>query len=173
MGDPKKCRRRWEGPRHPWKKENLDKELSLVGKYGLRNKKELWIANSLLRTYREQASSILGLEESQRIKKERELINKLFKMGLLEEDAILDAVLGLSVEDILERRLQTVLVKLNLAKTPYQARQMIVHGHVYVGNRRVSVPGYLVSREEEPMIRCEITVPVEIQTKRGHKPCQR
>ena len=166
MGDPKKCRRRWEGPRHPWKKDNLEKELSLVGKYGLRNKKELWVANSLLRTYREQASSILGLEESERIRKERELINKLSKMGLLNEDAVLDDVLGLSIEDILERRLQTMLVNLNLAKTPYQARQLIVHGHVYIGNRHVSAPGYLVSREEESMIRCEAIVSLETQTKK-------
>lgn len=165
MGDPKKCRRRWEGPRNPWKKESLEKELSLVGKYGLRNKKELWVANSLLRTYREQASSIFGLEESERIKKERELINKLSKMGLLNEDAVLDDVLGLGIEDILERRLQTMLVKLNFAKTPYQARQLIVHGHVYIGNRHVSTPGYLVSREEESMIRCEAIVPLEMQTK--------
>ncbi|MEM4644469.1 MAG: 30S ribosomal protein S4, partial [Candidatus Methanomethylicaceae archaeon] len=126
MGDPKKSRRRWEGPRHPWKKENLEKELALVGKYGLRNKKELWVANSLLRTYRDQATSILGLEESERVKKERELIKKLSHLGLLEENAILDDVLGLSIEDILERRLQTMLVKLNFAKTPYQARQLIV-----------------------------------------------
>ncbi|MCQ5362907.1 MAG: 30S ribosomal protein S4 [Candidatus Methanomethylicia archaeon] len=166
MGDPKKSRRRWEGPRHPWKKENLEKELALVGKYGLRNKKELWVANSLLRTYREQATSILGLEESERIKKERELIKKLSRLGLLDENAVLDDVLGLSIEDILERRLQTMLVKLNLAKTPYQARQLIVHGHVYIGDRRVSAPGYLVTKEEESMIKCEAVVPVEAQVKK-------
>ncbi len=166
MGDPKKSRRRWEGPRHPWKKENLEKELALVGRYGLRNKKELWVANSLLRTYRKQATSILGLEESERIKKERELIKKLSRLGLLDENAVLDDVLGLSIEDILERRLQTMLVKLNLAKTPYQARQLIVHGHVYIGDRRVSAPGYLVTKEEESMIKCEAVVPVETQVRK-------
>ncbi|MEM4644073.1 MAG: 30S ribosomal protein S4, partial [Candidatus Methanomethylicaceae archaeon] len=83
-----------------------------------------------------------------------------------EENAILDDVLGLSIEDILERRLQTMLVKLNFAKTPYQARQLIVHGHVFIGNRRVSAPGYLVTKEEEPMIRCEAVVPVETQVKK-------
>ncbi|MGC8936866.1 MAG: 30S ribosomal protein S4 [Candidatus Methanomethylicaceae archaeon] len=166
MGDPKKSRRRWEGPRHPWKKENLEKELALVGKYGLRNKKELWVANSLLRDYRNQATYILGLEESERVKKERELIKKLSNLGLLNEDAVLDDVLGLSIEDILERRLQTLLMKLNLAKTPYQARQLIVHGHVYIGNRRVSAPGYLVNREEESMIRCEAIVPLETQVQK-------
>jgi len=166
MGDPKKSRKRWEGPRHPWKKENLEKELVLIGRYGLRNKKELWVANSLLRSFRDQATSMLGLEESERVKKERELIRKLSRLGLLDEDSILDDVLGLSVEDILERRLQTILVKLNLAKTPYQARQLIVHGHVYVGNRRISTPGYIVKREEESMIRCEASVPLETQVEK-------
>jgi small subunit ribosomal protein S4 len=84
----------------------------------------------------------------------------------LDENAVLDDVLGLSIEDILERRLQTMLVKLNLAKTPYQARQLIVHGHVYIGDRRVSAPGYLVTKEEESMIKCEAVVPVEAQVKK-------
>lgn len=156
MGDPKKSRRRWQGPRHPWKKENLEKELSLVGKFGLRNKRELWLSNAILKSYRKQAGSILALEEEERAVKERDLIKKLSSLGLLDEGAVLDSVLGLNVEDILERRLQTILLKLNKARTPYQARQMIVHGHVRIGGRRVSSPGYLVSREEEPKISCSL-----------------
>jgi small subunit ribosomal protein S4 len=88
--------------------------------------------------------------------KEKDLINKLSGLGLLEEGAVLDSVLGLSVEDILERRLQTVLLKLNKARTPYQARQLIVHGHVKIGDRRMSSPGYLVSRNEESNINCTL-----------------
>ncbi len=156
MGDPKKSRRRWQGPRHPWKKENLTKELSLIGKFGLRNKRELWYSNAILKSYRKQAGSILALDEEERAVKEKDLINKLSGLGLLEEGAVLDSVLGLSVEDILERRLQTVLLKLNKARTPYQARQMIVHGHVRIGNRRISSPSYIVSRSEEPNINCSL-----------------
>jgi small subunit ribosomal protein S4 len=156
MGDPKKSRKRWQGPRHPWKKDNLIKELSLVGKFGLRNKRELWCSNSVLKSYRKQAGAILALEESARVVKEKDLINKLSKLGLLEEGAVLDSILGLSVEDILERRLQTILIKNNKATTPYQSRQMIVHGHVRIGNRRVSSPGYLVSRTEESQISCAL-----------------
>jgi small subunit ribosomal protein S4 len=156
MGDPKKSRKRWQGPRHPWKKDNLIKELSLVGKFGLRNKRELWCSNSVLKSYRKQAGTILALEESERVVKEKDLINKLSKLGLLNEGAVLDSILGLNVEDILERRLQTILLKNNKATTPYQARQMIVHGHVRIGNRRVSSPGYLVSRAEESQISCTL-----------------
>jgi len=156
MGDPKKSRRRWQGPRHPWKKDNLTKELSLVGKFGLRNKRELWYSNSVLKSYRKQAGEILALEAGVRALREKDLIGKLAKLGLLNEDAVLDSVLGLNVEDILERRLQTILLKNNKATTPYQARQLIVHGHVRIGGRRISSPGYLVSRDEEPNISCAL-----------------
>jgi small subunit ribosomal protein S4 len=159
MGDPKKSRRRWQGPRHPWKKDNLDRELSLLGKYGLRNKRELWYANSIIKSYRNQASAILALEESERAVKENALIKKLSKLGLLNEGAVLDNILDLSVDEILERRLQTILLKLNMAKTLYQARQLIVHGHISIGDRRVSAPGYLVSRDEESNIKCGIKIP--------------
>jgi small subunit ribosomal protein S4 len=36
-----------------------------------------------------------------------------------------------------------------LAKTINQARQLVSHGHIAIGERIVSVPGYLVTREEE------------------------
>jgi small subunit ribosomal protein S4 len=163
MGDPKKSRKRWQGPRHPWKKENLNKELSLLGKFGLRNKRELWRANSVLKSYRNQASAILALEESERAVKEKDLIKKLSKLGLLNEDAVLDTVLGLSVDEILERRLQTILLKLNMAKTPYQARQLIVHGHISISDRRTSAPGYLVSRDQESQIKCAIAISMEAE----------
>jgi len=167
MGDPKKSRRRWQGPRHPWKKDNLTKELSLVGKYGLRNKRELWYSNSVLKSFRKQAGDILALTEADRVSKERELIKKLAKLGLLNEDAVLDSVLGLSVEDILERRLQTVLIKVNKARTPYQARQLIAHGHVRIGNRRISSPGYLVSRDEEQNISCALNLTAVAEPETG------
>lgn len=158
MGDPKKSRRLWQGPRHPWKKENLEKELALLGKFGLRNKRELWLATSVLKSYRAQASSILGLGDEERIMREKDLIKKLSNLGLFGEESVLDNVLGLSVDDILERRLQTVVLKLGLAHTPHQSRQLIVHGHVKIGNRRVTTPGYMVSRNEEPQITCNLAL---------------
>jgi small subunit ribosomal protein S4 len=163
MGDPKKSRRRWQGPRHPWKKDNLTRELNLLGKYGLRNKKELWSANSIIKSYRNQASAILALGPDDRAIKEKNLVKKLSKLGLLNEDAVLDNVLDLGVDEILERRLQTILLKLNMAKTLYQARQLIVHGHVSINDRGVSAPGYIVNRDEESQIKCAIAVPTELE----------
>jgi small subunit ribosomal protein S4 len=83
---------------------------------------------------------------------ENELLTKLKKIGVLQETAALDNVLDLSIEDILERRLQTLVFRKSLAKTAYQARQLITHGHVLIGNRRVTIPSYIVSREEEAQV---------------------
>ncbi|MDD1776337.1 MAG: 30S ribosomal protein S4, partial [Candidatus Methanomethylicus sp.] len=112
----------------------------------------------ILKSYRNQASAILALEEKVRVEKERDLIKKLARQGLLNEEAVLDNILGLNVDDILERRLQTIILKLRLAATTYQARQLITHGHISIGERRVTSPGYLVSRDEEQGIRCAITM---------------
>ncbi len=156
MGDPKKPRKKWQGPRHPWRREILAQELQLLGQYGLRNKRELWIAKTVLRRIRRLARSLLGLPPEERKLREQQLISRLYKMGLLPEGSSLDDVLGLKVEDILERRLQTVVYRKGLAKTIYQARQFIVHGHVYIKGRRVTSPGYLVPRDEEDLIEVPI-----------------
>ncbi|MEB3774668.1 MAG: 30S ribosomal protein S4 [Desulfurococcales archaeon] len=152
MGDPKKPRKKWEGPKHPWIKERLQREIELVGRYGLKNKREVWKAETLARRLRHQARSLLALPEEVRAKAARSLLDRLYKMGLVEKNASLDDVLGLTASNILERRLQTVVYKKGLARTIYQARQLIVHGHIAIGGRRVTSPGYLVSRDEETLI---------------------
>jgi len=153
MGDPKKCRRKWEGPRHPWRKDVLLQELQLVGRYGLRNKRELWIAKTILRKIRAHARKLLSLPSEVRAEQERILIKRLYAMGILPSpDAVLDDVLSLTVEDVLKRRLQTVVYAKGMAKSIYHARQLIVHGHIAINGRRVTSPGHLVTREEEEQI---------------------
>ena len=88
----------------------------------------------------------------EREKMENEILTKLKRIGILQETAALDNVLDLTIEDLLERRLQTIIFRKSLAKTSYQARQLITHGHIIIGNRRVTVPSYIVSREEEAQI---------------------
>lgn len=150
MGDPKKPRKKWEGPAHPWRKDVLMQELELVGKYGLRNKRELWIARTLLRRWRAKARRLLVLPPEQRDLQAKPLTQKLYQLGLLPSlDATLSDVLRLTVENVLERRLQTVVYRKGLAQSIYHARQLIVHGHISIGGRRVRSPGYLVSRDEE------------------------
>jgi len=152
VGDPKKPRKKWQGPKHPWIKERLLKEIELVGRYGLKNKKELWRAETMARKLRHRARALLALPEDERREAMRALLDRLYALGLVEKDATLDDILGLTAANILERRLQTIVYKKGLAQTMHQARQLIVHGHIAIAGRRVTSPGYLVKREEEDLV---------------------
>ncbi len=163
MGDPRKPRKKWMSPGHPWRRERLEAELKLLGTYGLRNKREIWIAQTIVRKFRHQARSLLAAPKEIREEAEKALLKRLYKLGLLPENATLDDVLRLTVEDLLERRLQTIVYKRGLARTVYQARQLIVHGHVAIGGRRVTSPGYIVSRDEEDLIDYAPTSPLKLR----------
>jgi small subunit ribosomal protein S4 len=152
MGDPKKQRKKFDTPRFRWRKDILQEELKLLGQYGLRNKHELWRHKTLLSKTRGIARSLIGRDAEERTKMENEQLVRLKKLGILPETAVLDNVLDLSIEDIMERRLQTIVFRKGLARTIFQARQLITHGHVTIGNRRVTIPGYIVAKEEEPTI---------------------
>ena len=159
MGDPKRPRKKYKTPRHPWRADVLQAELELMGLYGLRNKRELWRAKTMVSNFRRIARSLLSQPPEVRKVREAELLGKLYRLGLLDKDAELDHVLDLRVEDLLERRLQTLVWRKGLAKSPYQARQLIVHGHIAIGGRKVYSPGYLVRREEEELISYAPTSP--------------
>jgi small subunit ribosomal protein S4 len=53
------------------------------------------------------------------------------------------------VRDLLERRLQTMVYKRGLSHSIKQARQFVVHGHIYVGGQKMNVPSFLVPLEAE------------------------
>jgi len=152
MGDPKKQRKKFDTPRFPWRKDILQEELKLQGQYGLRNKHELWRHKTTLSKARAIARSLISQPEAVRTKMENELLAQLKKKGILQETAVLDNVLDLTIDDILERRLQTIVFRKGLARTIFQARQLITHGHVTIDNRRVTIPGYIVRKTEEPTV---------------------
>jgi small subunit ribosomal protein S4 len=149
MGDPRRQRRKYETPRFPWRTDILQSELKLLGQYGLRNKHELWRHKTTLSRFRELARSLLGMPTEQREKIEKQLLNRLTRLGILPDTAVLDDVLDLALEDLLERRLQTMVFGKGLAKSIYQARQLITHGHIAIAGKRVPSPSYIVLREEE------------------------
>ncbi len=153
MGDPKRQRKSYETPRHPWHKDQLEVELHLIGEYGLRNKHELWRYKTMLSEIRGIARSLLGTSEEERKRIEHEYLSKLGRTGVLSESATIDEVLDLEIRDLLERRLQTVVFRRGLAKTLHQARQLVSHGHISVAGKVISVPGYLVKRDEEQKLR--------------------
>lgn len=160
MGDPKKQRKKYETPRFPWQTDVLQAELQLLGQYGLRNKKELWRHKTMLSKFRGIARSLLGMPAYERRKMERQLLDRLHRLGILPEKAVLDDVLDLTLEGVLERRLQTLVFRRGLAKSVYQARQLITHGHIAVEGKRVSSPSYLVLREEEAKLAYAPTSPL-------------
>jgi small subunit ribosomal protein S4 len=153
MGDPRKLRKKLEGPRHPFNKTRIEEEMLYMGRFGLRNKKEIWKAQTILRKYRSRARASLALAEQQREKERQLLLKKLYKMGIMaNEEGLTDDVLSLTVDMLLKRRLQSVVHELGLANTPWQSRQMITHGHIAINGKKVNTPSYHVKRGEEEFI---------------------
>lgn len=152
MGDPRKIRRKYDKPSHPWQKDRIDSENVLMKKYGLANKREIWKALSFLRNVRRQARGLLASHDEASMRQTNDLIKMLQKYGILKEESTLEDVLTLSLEDILDRRLQSLVLRKGLAKSPKQARQFIVHKHIIVNGAKVSIPSYLVPKEIENSI---------------------
>jgi len=153
VGDPRRNRKKYETPRHPWRKDQIEVELKLIGEYGLRNKRELWRYKTMLSHVRSIARSLLARSESERVKAEKEYLQKLSRIGVLPEETSIDSVLDLDIRGLLERRLQTIVFRAGLSKSIHQARQLISHGHIVIGNRVVAIPSYLVQRTEESAIK--------------------
>ena len=152
MGDPKTSRRVWKKPKRPLNYDLIMDELKTLGTFGLKTKRELWKTQTELSRVRLQARSLLALRQDERERKEPILMQSLSKIGLVSEDSTLDDVLNLQVTDLLSRRLQTIAQRKLYFKTPYQARQAIVHGHIMIGDSVITIPSYIVKTEEEAKI---------------------
>jgi small subunit ribosomal protein S4 len=145
----------YETPNHPFQGERIAQEADLLGRYGLKNKKELWKAQSQLRDFRREARRLLGEAQGDIDLAEQEgaeFVGRLRRLGILGEEDDISAVLSLDVTDLLERRLQTVAYRKGLANTPKQARQFITHGHVTVEGARVTIPSKKVEVSEEDTV---------------------
>ena len=153
MGDTKNFRRVWKKPKRPFNFDLKMEELKILGTFGLKTKRELWKARTELSRVRNQARSLLALRQEIREEKEPILMNSLSRVGYVESDATLDDVLNLEINDLLARRLQTIVQKKFYFKTPYQARQAVSHGHVLIGDKVVNIPSYLVNVDEEEKVK--------------------
>ena len=157
MGYPGKNHKTYQTPKRPFEKTRIEEETRLVIEFGLRNKREVWKAQAYLRRYRKAARELLGLmsagtDQARFDAKKAELIGHMQRFGLLGPESDIDDVLVLKTPQQLERRLQTVVYRQGLARSPKQARQFITHGHIAIGGRRVTIPGYRVARAEETQI---------------------
>merc|ERR1712189_5328 len=149
-------------PRRPFEKSRLDQELKLIGEYGLRNKREVWRVKLSLAKIRKRARDLLTLPEKdgRRLFEGNALLRRLVRIGVLDEGRMnLDYVLGLKVEDFLERRLQTQVFKLGLAKSIHHARVLIRQRHIRVRKQLVNVPSFIVRLDSQKHIDFSSTSP--------------
>jgi len=157
-------------PRRPFEKERLDAELGLIGTYGLKNKREVWRARLVLTKARKVARELLTLDEKdeRRLFEGAALIRRLHRLGVLDESKTqLDYVLQLKTEDFLERRLQTRVWRMGMAKTPHHARVLIRQRHIRVRNQLVNIPSFLVRVDSQKHIDYALTSPLG-----GGRPCR-
>lgn len=152
MGDPRRLRKHYSGPRHPWQAERLAEEKKIKWDFGLKTKSELWKFESKLKNITNQAKKLIALRTTQSGIEKEQLLKRLSRLGILKAGSTLGDVLSLTVHDVLNRRLQTVVHKKNLARTPKQARQYITHGHIMVAGKLVTTPSYVVPLDEEEQI---------------------
>ena len=153
MGDPKFPSKHYNTPSHPWQKVRIEEERTLIHQYGLKNKKEIWKANTKIRSMRRQARKLTATSGDEQAQKEKGLLlSKLNRLGLLEQDSGLEDVLRMTPENILDRRLQTQVYLQGLASTAKQSRQLIIHGHISVDGAVTRVPGMIVTKLQEKNI---------------------
>ena len=159
MGDPKKKHKTYSPPKRPWDTDRLMEEIKTLGAYGLRNKRELWKARTELSTIRGRARDLLSLDSVEREIRERELIARLANRGLVMENGRLEDALTLTVEALLERRLQTYIFRRGMAQSLHQARQLIAHGHIEINGRKVKAPSYQVRIDDEESLNYSASSP--------------
>jgi len=152
MGHPRKARKKYDTPPHPWNAERIKSENKLMVKYGLKNKKEIWKADTLVRKYSREARYLLGFSQDQVEEEKNELIGHLSRQGFLAENSQLEDILNLTVENVLRRRLQTVVHQKGFARTAKEARMFVVHGHIAMNDKKIDSPSYVVKRGEEDLI---------------------
>lgn len=153
MGDPKRQRKKYSTPSHPWQATRIKEENLLLKEYGLKNKKELWKMESVLRKFKSQAKSLIATKSSQAEIEKGQLMDRLLKLNLIKGKTKIENIMALELKDILNRRLQTLVYNKGLAKSIKQARQFIIHGHVLIGDKKIDAPSYLVLKGEEDKLK--------------------
>ena len=152
MGDPGKARKQFETPPHPWQSDRIINETQLTQEYGLKNRREIWRAESSIRNFRRQARDVIGKSDEKTEARKKELITRLVRIGVLEKGAVVDDILALDVRDLLDRRLQTLVHKKGIATSNKGARQMILHGHISLNGKKTSTPSILIYKDDEDAI---------------------
>jgi len=149
MGGIKKIRKKYSKPSHPWRMARIEEENALAKEYGIPRKTEIWKAKAILESFKNQAKKLSALNTPQALKEKDNLYQRLQNYSFIKPGDSSDAILGITLKDILNRRLQTIVYKKGFTKSMKQARQMIIHRHILVNNTIISGPGHIVRVSEE------------------------
>jgi small subunit ribosomal protein S4 len=164
MGDPKRIRKKYDTPIHPWIKSRIDDERRIAKEFGTKNKKEIWKMETILKKFKQQAKLLITLKTEQANVERKHLFRRMGELGLVKGEVSYDEILSLTLDDVMARRLQSVLVAKELARSMNQARQFITHGHVLVEGKVITSPSYLVRISEEPSIAFAVKSPFVSET---------
>jgi small subunit ribosomal protein S4 len=149
MGDPGRQRKKYQVPSHPWRGERIAEENILEKEYGTKNKTEIYRLQSLLSKFKREAKRLIAIHTEQAELEKKRLLSKLESLKLLSPGAKLDNVLAMSIKDLMERRIQTLLLRKGMARSVKQARQFITHKHVMVKGKLITSPSTLLAADEE------------------------
>ncbi|MDE1851336.1 MAG: 30S ribosomal protein S4 [Candidatus Micrarchaeota archaeon] len=147
MGDPKKIRKKFERPKLMWNKERIDHDHGLRDRYGLKNLRELWKVSTEVSRIRRNVREVLSGRSTEKVG--FSIRDRLARYNVISKDATIDDMLNITPEALLDRRLQSLVFKKGLARTPKQARQLITHGFISVNGQKVKSPGFMVSIDQE------------------------
>jgi small subunit ribosomal protein S4 len=153
MGSPRKLRREWSRPLRPFDRVRLEYEAGLEKEYGFRKKKEIWNLENYFKNLKRRARNIQATHDQN---DEKILKAKLLRYGFAKGEFTLDDILNMRLEDVCERRLQTILLRKGMATTASQARQFVTHRRVLIGDMIVDQPNYLVDVEQEKKIKLKV-----------------
>src|SRR3989338_7936499 len=152
MGDTRRFKKAFAKPFKPWDDGRITEEKGLLREYGLKNKKEIWSSTTMLRKFKAQAKKLIVAKGAQADKERALFLAKLSGLGLASQNSSLDEILGLNINNLLNRRLQTLVHDKKMARTIKQARQFIVQEHILVNGKKIAVPFYIVRKNEEDTI---------------------
>ena len=145
MGEPRRLNRQYDIPRKMWDKQKILSDQKLSKEFGLKTKKEIWKAETRVRNYRKLARTLLAGNVDNYQVRHDEILGKLINMGIFTKDHKLEDVLKLQSIDLLERRLQTQVLRKGLSLTADQARQLITHKHIAVNGKVRNAPSSIIT----------------------------
>jgi small subunit ribosomal protein S4 len=166
LGAPRRNRLKFEKPKDRWNLERIKADRTLINEYGLKNHKELWKVQTEVSRIRRNVRELLSVGSGAEDVKER-MIGRLTRLGIATSNTTLDNLLDLKENDLLNRRLQTIVFRKGMARSIKQARQITVHGFIAINGKKVNRPGYLVDAQIEKNI--SYYKPIDVAPPKGEK----